>query len=254
MRESREGTGAMLLSDETVSLVSDCDLRIADEPWPFARQHGSDIERAWSERIASNPAFFNGTVHLLRAGAIEDRPSGHVFAGHMWASDFKSFVHWRGLGYPPAEAFDCFGSAIIRSVEGHILLGRQRDGINAGLTYLPGGFIDHRDVAADGRIDIVGNVMRELQEETGLDPATLESVPGYLVTRAGPLVSVGVMVSSRMAADDLHQTILSTLANDPEPELADIVVVREPADLKPQRVPRYTALVVAHLLGPSPPD
>lgn len=170
----------------------------------------------------------------------------------MWRSDFKSFIHWRDNGYPQADALDCFGSVILRSAEGHVLLATQREGINAGTTYFPGGFIDDRDASLGGAVDVDGSVARELAEETGLDAGAFDRTPGYLLTRSGPILSIGIEYQSPLEAEALRDAISRHLSAEVEPELSDIFFASSVDDLMGLKVPRYTALAVAHLFaGPT---
>ncbi|MBX9925240.1 MAG: NUDIX hydrolase [Hyphomicrobiaceae bacterium] len=232
---------------ESVLHISGCDLRTADEPWPYARENVVGIDAAWAERIARHPHFFNGRVHLMRETAY--RIAGGRLSGTLWATDFKSFAHWRDAGRGSADAIDCFGSIIMRSAEGHILLGRQRQGLNAGHVYLPGGVIDADDVRPGGVIDIERNIVRELYEELGLSPDGLGRVPGYLVTRSGPFLSIGAVFDTALPAETLRLDIRARLAADPEPELDDIFLIGEMADLEGHTVPPYTVAAVAYLLA-----
>ena len=54
---------------------------------------------------------------------------------------------------------------------------------------------------------------------------------------------------SGLPAQDLRRQILTRLAADPGPELADIVIIRTLADTAGARVPDYTALALAAVLG-----
>ena len=231
---------------ETITRVEACDLRLTGQPWPFAVKNATAIEAHWQARHRANPGYFNGEIHAMHGdGAI----TNGVFSASFLRTDFKSFLYWRETGYPAAGAFDAFGSAIIRSAEGHILLGRQSGGnINAGLAYPPGGFIDARDAMGDGAIDIAGSIARELAEETGLDVATLTCKPGFLVTRIWPLVSIGQEFVASQPADELRAGILARISADPDPELTDIVIVRQRSDLNGLSVPPYAELIVKSLL------
>lgn len=171
--------------------------------------------------------MFNGVIHLMHARS----PAGDTFEGRMLRTDFKSYLYWREQGFPEAGAIDAFGSALIRSREGHVVLGRQRAGnVNAGLAYLPGGFIDERD-ARGGEIDVDGSILRELEEETGLARGDYEVQPGYLLTGCGALLSIAREVVSPLPADVLRARILAHIAQDPKSELVDAVIVRSSGDL-----------------------
>lgn len=223
-----------------------CEFRLTADAWPYGTHRADEINAAWMERLAQSPHFWNGAVHLAKASTVELR-DGRL-SGHMWATDFKSFAHWKEKGRPEADAFDCFGSIILRSAEGHIVLGLQGKGLSKGQVYLPSGVIDDADVAAGGVVDIETNIARELNEETGLSTSELTRVPGYLVVRYGNLLSIGAIFRAPLKADELRRRILGHIARDPDPELADIIIAATPADLERPDIQPYSAIAVTHLL------
>ncbi|MEQ1719186.1 MAG: NUDIX hydrolase, partial [Hyphomicrobium sp.] len=128
----------------------------------------------------------------------------------------------------------------------YVVLGRQHAGhINAGLAYLPGGFIDGRDVAASGEIDIRASIARELAEETGLGPAEIMPDPGFLLTEVAAHVSFAVTYRSHFTADALAARIRAHIAADPDPELSDVVIVKGPDDIAHLAMPHYARVLVA---------
>jgi 8-oxo-dGTP pyrophosphatase MutT (NUDIX family) len=224
--------------------IARCTLGVAQERWSFAEQSRAEIAAHWQRALAQRPKLFDGTVFMLCAWGLEDE----TFCGTFVQTDFKSFLYWREGGYADTSVRDGFGSAVIRSAEGHVLLGRQTSGnLNAGFVYPPGGFIDARDVAG-GAIDIEGSIARELVEETGLDPASLTRVPGYLLTRAGPLVSIGIEWRSLLPAVALRERILAHVRRESVPELADIVIVRSADEIDEDMMPRYARALLRQLL------
>lgn len=224
--------------------VDRCDLRLTGERWAFADRHGSEIDAHWAQRKADNPAFFNGALHLMTRHVMEEG----VFRAEFVRTDFKSFLYWRETGAPDRSVADAFGSALLRSAEGHVLLGRQRPGnINGGLAYLPGGFIDARDVVEDGAIDIEASIVRELAEETGLEPAALERTPGFILTFLGPLVSIAAEFRSPLPVEELCAAISAHIAAEADPELAEMVVVRSARDLDGLDVAAYASVLLPAL-------
>jgi 8-oxo-dGTP pyrophosphatase MutT (NUDIX family) len=239
------GTPMRDQGNASITPVARCRLQVWDLPWPFAEQNGSAIDAHWRVRTQTNPSFFNGVVLLMREGAVRDG----TFEAQFSRTDFKSFLYWREQGFPPADACDAFGSALLYSREGHVLLGRQRSGhINAGLIYPPSGFIDARDAAADGTIDIAGSIRRELAEETGLAGADVTASSGFLIVRTGPQVAITAEFRSALAADALRALMLDRIAADPDPELADIVIARRAGDLDPSLVLPYAQMLLTHVL------
>lgn len=225
--------------------VAQCCLVARPGAWPFAERNRAAIDRHWSERIRENPAYFNGRIHLLESGTLSEA----TFEGTFLAADFASFLYWRDNGGDMSAA-DAFGSALVRSREGHVVLGRQNPGnINAGLAYLPGGFIDARDVRTDGSIDIEASIARELEEETGLAAPELEKMPGMILTVLGRLVSIAVEFRSPLDAEGLVARIRSHIAGEVHPELADVVVVKCLADLDDIATPDHVVPLLRQVLG-----
>jgi 8-oxo-dGTP pyrophosphatase MutT (NUDIX family) len=209
-------SGAAVLS------VEGCRLLLGDQGWEFADAHADDIEAHWERRLEDNPGFFNGTIYLTRGAEVEDG----VLSARVFATEFKNFLYWRETGYIDRSVTDVFGSALIVSADGAVILGRQREGhINAGLAYCPGGLVDMRDVLSDGSVDILGSIRRELVEETGLTTSSLVNVPGFLVTRLGQQMSVAAEFRSPLGTALLTQRIADYLDADPQSELADVVAI-----------------------------
>jgi len=232
-------------SDDRSVRIARCDLSVDPQPWPFAERCRAEIAAHWQRATAERPKLFDGTVYILQEHTLE----GDTFKGRFARSDFKSFLYWRETGYPDTSVRDSFGSAVILSGEGHVLLGRQTSGnVNAGLAYPPGGFIDARDVT-DAAIDIEASIARELIEETGLDPASLARVPGYLLTRAGPLVSIGIEWQSQLPAEALRARILAHVGQQSVPELADVVIVHSADEIDEDMMPRYAKVLLRQLFS-----
>lgn len=226
--------------------VAACRLQVARERWPWADARRDEINAAWHRRVAAEPKYFNGAVRLATRTGITDG----VFDAHFATIDFASFVYWWDTGFPDGSMRDCFGSAIVRSAEGHCLLGVQaRGNLNAGRAYFPGGFIDAADVKPDSSIDIDQSIARELAEETGLEAAALRRTPGYILAAAGCSIAIGIEYSSMLPADELRAQMRAWIAAQAEPELADMLVVRAASDLDGRPVSPYVPLLVADLLA-----
>lgn len=229
---------------DDVVLVERCDLEVMPGRWAYADANREAIAAHWARRIAESPRLFNGVVHLLGSWEV----SGDIFSGRFLRTDFASFLHWRECGHPDAGVRDCFGSALIRSADGHVLLGRQRPGqVNSGLLYPPSGFIDPADIRSDGHIDILANIAREIAEETGLDAGRLEWRPGYRVAFSGAQVALAREGHSGLGSEALRRTVLDHLASEAEPELVDIVMIDEPTRIGSD-TPAYARLLLRSLL------
>lgn len=226
--------------------VGKCILTHSKRAWDFARSQADQIDAHWKLRVAANPAFFNGRIYML----ADYRITGDTLAGELMEVEFKQFLYWKENGFPDKAVFDVFGSGLIRSREGAVLLGRQRSGnLNEGWVYLPGGFIDPRDADADGRIDIRASVLREVQEETGLGPDQLTVRDGFLVTTIGQQLSIAVDLISKDDAPSLRARVMRALAGDSDCELDWVVTVTTPQDLANLKVPAYAETLLRHVLA-----
>ena len=231
-------------ANDRVIRLAGCELQVGAGAWPFAERNRVPIDAHWDQRTRANPGFFNGLIHLLESHELKDG----CLTGRLMPVEFKSFLYWKDTGYPDATVRDAFGSALIRSAEGHVLLGRQRAGnLNAGLAYLPGGFIDGRDIDASGLVDIDASVVREVLEETGLGAADLERRPGYVLTFAGAMVSIGVEYGSRLSARELKARILRHIAADTQSELVEVEIVQWSGDLDRIAMPIYAEVLLRML-------
>jgi 8-oxo-dGTP pyrophosphatase MutT (NUDIX family) len=229
-----------------VQRIDRCELVVGGGRWAFAEAHAAEIDAHWQRRLSASPGMFNGVIHILGEGAIADGG----LSGRMLRTDFKSFLFWKDHGYPDRSVRDAFGSALLLSAEGHVMLGRQAAGhLNSGLSYLPGGFIDARDADVAGRIDVAASVAREIAEETGLDVAQLTRDPGFITTEAGALLSIAVAYRSPLSSKDLQAAIHAFIAAEVEPELSEVVVVRCAADLEGLAMPHYAEVLLPRLLA-----
>ncbi len=225
-------------------MVQSCELKVVDADWPFARAHAAQIDAYWQRRSAENPAYFNGRIYMMGAHRIADG----VLHGTLFPVEFKAFLYWKDHGAPDRSVRDAFGSALIRSDDGAVLLGRQRAGhLNAGLVYLPGGFIDDRDIA-NGAVDIRASVLREVEEETGLEARTLAVSEGFLVTTVGMHVSIAVELTGDGDAEVLLSRIREALGRQSDAELDEILAVKTVQDMDALPVPDFARALLAHVL------
>jgi 8-oxo-dGTP pyrophosphatase MutT (NUDIX family) len=198
--------------------------------WNFATERRAEIDALFAELQRAKPALFNGRVLLMHDYAID----GGVMRGAFLEADYASFVAWQRFGRDDVGIFDCFGAAAIQAADGAFLLGVMgTHTFNAGQIYFPCGTPDRNDIAGGGKVDFDFSVRRELQEETGLDPASLIVEPGWTVVIDGSLIAVIKVMRSPLAAEPLRAHILEALARERQPELSDMRIVRRQADFDP---------------------
>jgi 8-oxo-dGTP pyrophosphatase MutT (NUDIX family) len=218
-------------ADIRVVAVERLDLRFEQQAWPWAEANRAFIDRHFEKLREKRPALWNGRVLLLHRFAIE----AEVFRGAYLETDFASFLAWRDAGFPDPSLRNCFSAGALRAADGAFLLARMaKHTANAGKIYFPAGTPDPGDVRADGAVDLMGSVLRELQEETGLLASEVSPAPRWRAVFAG--ARIGLIRPLRLREDSrkLAVRLRAFIAREKEPELEDIVVIREPADLVPE--------------------
>jgi 8-oxo-dGTP pyrophosphatase MutT (NUDIX family) len=205
------------------------ELAFAPRPWPFAETYREEIARHFDQLKQVKPALWNGRVLMLHDHVIE----GDVFRGAYLETDYASFVAWRDWGFPDATMRHCFSLGALRASDGSFLLGVMNSHTrNAGKIYFPAGTPDPGDVVG-GMVDLAGSITREMAEETGLHAHAYEAEQRWYCVRTKPDIAHFKVLHARETAAALRERIRAHLAHEAQSELADIRIVRGPADLDP---------------------
>jgi hypothetical protein len=205
------------------------ELRLVDEPWPFAEKNRAAIDKHWQAERAKVPAMFNGKVLLaVRSGF---RPDGAFFGDHI-SVDFDAFLTWRDWGFDSDNGRNIFGAALIRPSDGGLIMGKMaKTTANAGKIYPASGTLDLTDVSPDGTIDIEASLRRELKEEMGLEAEALKKCEAYIIIEDVARVCVGRVYETGKTGAETIAEIRDFLSRDAEPELEDAVHVRKGINL-----------------------
>jgi hypothetical protein len=207
-------------------------------PWPFAANRRADIDRYFTELQSRRPGVWNGRVLLLNRYAIGER----ALRGACFETDYSSFITWRDREFPDPTVYNFFAAGVLRSADGGYLLGEMASyTAGAGRSYFPCGTPEPDDVSAGGTFDLDDNLRRELLEETGIAVAELDAEPGWTVVRDRCFLGLMKRLTARQSADELRARIMRHIAGDKHPELADIRIVRGPADLDSSMPPSVVA-------------
>jgi 8-oxo-dGTP pyrophosphatase MutT (NUDIX family) len=222
--------------DLEVVPVERLELRFAPRPWPFAKERRADIDAYFAHLRGRKPDLWNGRMLLLHEWALADG----LLRGAFLETDFASYIAWRDWGFPDAAVTNCFAQGALRAADGAFLLGVMgAHTAGAGSIYFPSGTPDPDDVNG-GMVDLDGSVVRELGEETGLTLDDVAVAPGWHAVLTGPRIALMKPLQAAVPAAELRGRILRHLAGEAVPELADIRIVRGPADLDP-RMPAFIA-------------
>lgn len=209
------------------------DLEFAPRPWAFAQENSAAIACHFAELQQRKPAVWNGRILLLQEHAVE----GDVLRGRYFETDYASFVAWRDWGFPDATVRNCFSLGALRTGDGAFLLGVMgAHTLNAGKVYFPAGTPEPGDLVGDV-VDLAGSIRREVAEETGLTPAAYRAEPGWYCVPGPTHMAQFKVLHVDASAAEVKTRILDHLAREAEPELADIRIVRGPADLDPMMPP-----------------
>jgi hypothetical protein len=216
--------------------------------WAFASERAVEIKAHWARLAAANPALFDGRVLLQYERRIEAR----VFHARYLETDYSSFIAWRDFGWPDKKVGNGFAMAALRASDGAFLLGEMGAATaNPGKVYFAAGTPDPEDVTADGRVDLLGSSLRELAEETGLTACEVSVGEGWTAILEGQRIAFMRPVAIDMEAHAARALILSRLARQARPELADIRIVRSTADIDKASMPGFTCAFLEYALGSS---
>jgi hypothetical protein len=223
--------------------VTALDLTLQRRQWPFADEKRADIEAHFAAQQRAKPSLWNGRVLLGRDPVFSD---GRLSANYF-ETDFASFLAWRDWGFPDREIFNGFGMGALLASDGAFVLGEMGDHTsNPGRVYFPSGTPDLDDISGD-TVDIAGSVLRELKEETGLTPADCRADADWHCIYTGPALAMMRILRVGMSGDALRARIEANLAQQAEPELTAIHLVRSRADLT-AAMPRFvTAFIETQL-------
>ncbi|MEN3347636.1 MAG: hypothetical protein V7632_1271 [Bradyrhizobium sp.] len=223
--------------------VTALDLTLQRRQWPFADEKRADIEAHFAAQQRAKPSLWNGRVLLGRDPVFSD---GRLRANYF-ETDFASFLAWRDWGFPDREIFNGFGMGALLASDGAFVLGEMGDHTsNPGRVYFPSGTPDLDDISGD-TVDIAGSVLRELEEETGLTPADCRADADWHCVYTGPALAMMRILRVGMSGDALRARIEANLAQQADPELAAIHLVRSRADLT-AAMPRFvTAFIETQL-------
>ena len=212
-----------------VRRIETLDLRLGSFDWRFARERRTEIDAHFEEQRRDKPGLWNGRVLLM----CQHEVTGETLHGRFFETDFASFMAWRDFGFPDEAVKNGFALGALQGSDDAYVLGvMSADTMNGGKIYFPGGTPDLNDVSGS-KVDLEASVRREVQEETGLDPAEFEIDAGWHCILAGPMVALLKPMRARDTGEQLRARIRAHLAREAEPELADAYVARGAADIDP---------------------
>lgn len=232
------------MPDPRIVPIDRLDVGFAPLPWPFAETRRDEIAAHFEARRQATPQMWNGRILLMRDFAIADG----ALRGTYFETGFADFLAWRDWNFPDPAIVNCFAMGALRASDGAWLLGvMSGHTANPGRIYFPAGTPDRDDLRGD-TVDLLGNILREIGEETGLTEADLAIAPRWHAVVDGPRVAVMKPVEVPFPAPEARARMLHHLAREAEPELSDIRIVRSAEDLDPA-MPRFVTAYLTHMWG-----
>jgi 8-oxo-dGTP pyrophosphatase MutT (NUDIX family) len=230
------------MPDTHIVPVDRFDVGFAPFRWRFAQARRDDIAAHFAARRQATPQLWNGRVLLMRDFAIRDG----ALRGMYFEAGFADFLAWRDWDFPDPAVVNCFAMGALRASDGAYLMGVMSDRTaNPGRIYFPAGTPDPNDVRGE-TVDLLGNVMRELAEETGLTAADVAVGPGWHAVVDASRVAVMKPIDVPYPASEARTRMLRHLASETQPELSDVRIVRSAADLDPG-MPRFVTAYLLHM-------
>lgn len=225
----------------TILPVDGIEVRLDSSPHPFELANMAAIEENWLAEKAANPALFDGTVVLLsglsyRAGRLE---------GVCHAVRFATFMHWRKHRAISGGEHAYAHAVLVSRDDALIAIRMGAHTVNAGRVYFAAGSFEPIDFV-DGIADLHFNMVREVDEETGINISHLVRGKRYHAysTEAGTVIFRRYYIDEN--ADVIAEAIREFVAADPEPEIEEPVIIRSPDDRPEGLMPHMVPLIEWH--------
>jgi 8-oxo-dGTP pyrophosphatase MutT (NUDIX family) len=230
------------MAEKHIVPVNHLDVSFAPFRWRFAEARRDEIAAYFAARRRTTPQLWNGRVLLMRDLAI----ANGTLSGTYFEAAFADFLAWRDWDFPDRAIINCFAMGALRASDGAYLLGVMSDRTaNPGRIYFPAGTPDPDDVRGE-TVDLLGNVMREIAEETGLTAADASVANGWHAVVDTPRVALMKRIDVPYPASEVRTRMLRHLASEPQPELRDVRIVRSAADFDPE-MPRFVTAYLSHV-------
>lgn len=203
--------------------VKDVRLKVFEGIHPFDRDHRAAAARNWEAEIAANPALFDGRMVFQHRLALNDG----VVCGEGYVVPYSTFLWWRRQ--PEGEGgFHVFGFPVIASADGALIAVKMAaHTANPGQVYCAAGSLDTDDIV-DGYCDLIGNMRREVREETGLDLDEATSDGRLFAGYANRRLTIVRLFRFDVSADSLLARIAAHMEADEEKEIDEAIAVRSP--------------------------
>ncbi|MDR3372635.1 MAG: NUDIX hydrolase [Ancalomicrobiaceae bacterium] len=231
-------------------VLKSLELTIRAEPHRFPADERAAIDAHWQRLVEANPRLWNGSAFLFNTWEIS---GDGAFSARGAATDYAAFLYWRALPASERRHYHLFPVGAILTRDERLLVGRMSaHTANAGRHYPPSGSFDASDLIQlpddSARLDVEGNMYREIFEELGLPADRLSAEPSWLFMASSPNAHALVRVMSvAETSDELAPALRQYIANDPHQELEDIRFIDYGTRFAPEASVPYVNDLLAYL-------
>ncbi|MDR3462904.1 MAG: NUDIX domain-containing protein [Beijerinckiaceae bacterium] len=226
-----------MIRSGAIAEIASVAFRCGSHDWVWAREEADQIDAHWARRVAAQPGLFDGRVFL--AASVEMEPGSPILRAVAFETDYRNFLTWRDLGFPGEGVFNLFSMGALRAADGAFIIGEMGPGTaTAGLRYFPAGTPDLSD-ARDGQVDLEANALRELKEETGIDPANVTVQAGWSVVFDGARIACMKRLFSPFTANEIVARFKSFQARERNPELSALIPIWPSEGIDERSMPRF---------------
>jgi 8-oxo-dGTP pyrophosphatase MutT (NUDIX family) len=211
-----------------ISTITRAEVRVVAGRHPFEIAHTDAIQRHWLDQVGKNPSLFNGGFFLT----TEVASGNGEFSATYQQTDYASFLFWRDHPRLQAEYCHVFPVALITGDDNRVIYGRMaKHTAGSGKIYPPAGSIGPEDVV-NGMVDLVGNMIREVREETGLVLSTDQAADCWIKIELPGFVALLKRFHLPHSSEEVSAQIRANLPSLAEQEL-DQVYTFGPGEVHP---------------------
>lgn len=140
------------------------------------------IDDYWEKICNENPHLRRGKTFCVKNVAL----SNDSITINLCESDYAHYMYTLNKGLPAKYACRvCFGVVLVETSDNKYIVGEMNDmTATPNRLQLPGGGIEEKDIQ-NSIVDLKSNVIRELEEETGVTKNQLVSCTPYYLKQGG---------------------------------------------------------------------
>ncbi|MFZ2188662.1 MAG: NUDIX hydrolase [Candidatus Moraniibacteriota bacterium] len=163
----------MIKENKIVEITRPVRLELLQDKFVLPPKIQMKVDAYWKELLQKNAHYSRGEVFTV-SSIQEDADKIEIKLSH---TDYAHFVYTRDVGLPTEYAcVNVHTSCAIETIDDVLVLGVMgKNTAKAGILQFVGGGLDYADVRGH-EIDLEHNIVKELQEEVGIDVSNKKQV------------------------------------------------------------------------------